>query len=154
MAKNELGYDAILEVESLESNISAMEIINPPTWAQPKGYNNGIKAGVGNLVFIAGQVAWDENQQIVGRGNFIRQFDQALANVLTVLREAGGRPEHLVKLTIFVTDKQAYQRQQAEIGQAYRRRMGKHYPAMTLVEVKSLLEDDALIEMEGMAVIE
>lgn len=131
-----------------------MEIINPPTWAKPKGYNNGIKANAGRLVFIAGQVAWDEQQQIVGRGDFVAQFDQALANVLTVLSEAGGRPEHLVKLTIFVTDKEAYRRQQREIGQAYRQRMGKHFPAMTLVEVKSLLEEGALIEIEGMAVIE
>lgn len=131
-----------------------MDIINPPTWARPKGYNNGIKTGAGHLVFIAGQVAWDEHQQIVGRGDFVAQFDQALANVLTVLGQAGGRPEHLVKLTLFVTDKEAYQSHQREIGQAYRRRMGKHYPAMTLVEVKSLLEEGALIEIDAMAVIE
>jgi len=154
VAKNELGYDAMLEVASLEFSISAMEIINPPTWAQPKGYNNGIKTGAGHLVFIAGQVAWDEDQQIVGQGNFVKQFDQALANVLAVLKQAGGRPEHLVKLTIFVTDKEVYRGQQKEIGQAYRLRMGKHFPAMTLVEVKNLLEVDALIEIEGMAVIE
>ncbi|MBI3948950.1 MAG: RidA family protein [Acidobacteria bacterium] len=131
-----------------------MEIINPITWAQPKGYNNGIKTGAGQLVFIAGQVAWDANQQIVGREDFARQFDQALANVLTVLKEAGGQPGQLVKLTIFVTDKEAYQRQQKEIGQAYRQRMGKHFPAMTLVEIKSLLEAGAMIEIEAMAVIE
>jgi enamine deaminase RidA (YjgF/YER057c/UK114 family) len=131
-----------------------MEIINPTIWARPKGYSNGIKASAGRLVLIAGQIAWDERQRMVGRGHFAIQFDQALANVLTVLREAGGQAEHLVKLTIFVTDKEAYRRQQQEIGQAYRRRMGKHYPAMSLVEVKSLLEDDALVEIEAMAVIE
>jgi len=131
-----------------------MEIINPPTWARPTGYNNGIKTRAGSLVFVAGQVAWDENQLMVGRGDFVRQFDQALANVLTVLKAAGGQPAHVVKLTLFVTDKAAYQRHQTEIGQAYRRQMGAHYPAMTLVEVKSLLEEEALIEIEGMAVIE
>lgn len=131
-----------------------MDIINPPTWTRPKGYNNGIKARAGSLIFMAGQVAWDENQQIVGRGDFVRQFDQALANVLTVLKAAGGQPAHVVKLTFFVTDKAAYQRHQTEIGQVYRRQMGTHYPAMTLVEVKSLLEEGALIEIEGMAVIE
>lgn len=131
-----------------------MNIINPTTWARPKGYNNGIKARAGHLVFIAGQVAWDENQRMVGRGDFVAQFDQALANVLTVLSEAGGQPKHLVKLTLFVTDKETYRRQQKEVGQAYCRQMGKHFPAMTLVEVKSLLEEDALIEIEGMAVIE
>ena len=131
-----------------------MEIINPTTWAQPKGYSNGIKARAGQVIFIAGQVAWDEKQQIVGREDFVRQFDQALANVLTVLGAAGGQPGNLMKLTIFVTDKKAYQKQQKEIGQAYRRLMGRHYPAMTLVEVRGLLEDGALIEIEGMAIIE
>ncbi len=131
-----------------------MQIINPPTWAQPKGYNNGIRARAGQLVFIAGQIAWDEQRRAIGLGRMAAQFDQALANVLTVLEQAGGRAEQLVKLTIFVTDKQAYRDQQQEIGQAYRQRMGKHYPAMTLVEVKSLFEDEAMIEIEAVAVIE
>lgn len=131
-----------------------MEIINPPTWAPPKGYNNGVKTTAGQLVFIAGQVAWDEHERIVGGDDFAAQFDRALANVLTVLGEAGGKPSDLVKLTIFVTDKQAYIEARSKIGQAYRQRMGKHYPAMTLVEVEDLLEEGALVEIEGIAVIE
>lgn len=131
-----------------------MEIMNPTEWAPPKGYNNAVKVRAGALVFIAGQVAWDDQQRLIGRGDFAAQFDQALANVLTVLGAAGARPEHLVKLTIFVTDKQAYQKSLREIGRAYRERMGKHYPAVTLVEVKSLLESGALIEIEAVAVIE
>lgn len=131
-----------------------MDLINPPGWAPPKGYNNAIKARAGQIICIAGQIAWDEQQQIVGRGDMVRQFDQALANVLTVLTEAGGQPEHLVRLTLFVTDKEAYRRSVREIGEVYRRRMGRHFPAMTLVEVRSLLEDDAMIEIEAMAIIE
>jgi enamine deaminase RidA (YjgF/YER057c/UK114 family) len=131
-----------------------MEIINPPGWTPPKGYNNGMKAKVREVVFIAGQVAWDAGQNIVGPGNFVAQFDQALANVLSVVAHAGAGPEAIGKLTIFVTDKQEYLKQLKQIGQVYRQRMGKHYPAMTLVEAKSLLEEGALVEIEGIAVIE
>jgi enamine deaminase RidA (YjgF/YER057c/UK114 family) len=106
------------------------------------------------VLFIAGQVAWDAEQRLVGPGDFVAQFDQALANVLSVVAEARATPEALVKLTIFVADKQEYLRRRKEVGAVYRQQMGKHYPAMTLVEVKSLLEEGALVEIEGIAVIE
>ncbi len=128
-------------------------IVNPKGWAKPVGYNNGIKAESGNLLFISGQVAWDNEQKIVGLGDFVKQFDQTLANVLAVVSSAGGQAQNLTQLTIYVTNKQDYLARLKEIGEVYRLKMGKHYPAMTLVEVKSLLEPGAEIEMDGMAVI-
>jgi enamine deaminase RidA (YjgF/YER057c/UK114 family) len=131
-----------------------MEKINPSGWASPIGYNNGFKVWGRTLLFTAGQVAWDADQQLVGEGDFVAQFDQALANVLAVVGSAGGRPESLAKLTIFVMDKQEYLRHRTKIGEVYRHRMGRHFPAVTLVEVKGLLEEGALIEIEGIAVLD
>jgi enamine deaminase RidA (YjgF/YER057c/UK114 family) len=129
-----------------------MDIINPADLAQPKGYNNGMR--VGNTLMVAGQVAWDKHGHIVGGDNFVRQFGQALRNVVSVVTAAGGSPSCLAKLTIFVTDKSQYFGCLKELGVEYRSIMGDHYPAMTLVEVKGLVEEGALMEIEGVALFE
>ncbi len=127
--------------------------INPESLGAPRGYSNGVLTdGRGRLLFIAGQVAWNEEQRIAS-DDLVEQFDRALANVLTVLTEAGGQPDQIARLIIYVTDKNEYRARMKEIGERYRARMGKHFPAMVLVEVKSLLEDDAKIEIEGIAVL-
>jgi enamine deaminase RidA (YjgF/YER057c/UK114 family) len=127
--------------------------INPESLGAPRGYSNGVLTEPGGrLLFIAGQIAWDAQQQIVN-DDFVAQFDQALANVITVVNEAGGTAEQIARLVIYVTDKAEYKKRTREIGESYRARMGKHYPAMALVEVKSLLEDKAKVEMEGAAVL-
>ena len=128
-----------------------MEAVNPRTLAPPKGYSHGI-IGHGRVLFVAGQIGWDSSSTLVS-DRFADQFDQALANVLTVVSEAGGSPESIARLTIYVVDKSEYVGAQKEIGARYRARMGRHYPAMTLVEVKSLLEDGAKVEIEATAVI-
>jgi len=126
--------------------------INPESLGAPSGYSNGVLTNAGGrLLFIAGQVAWDRQQQIVS-DDLVEQFDCALANVIAVAAEAGGKPEQIARLTIYVTDKNDYKTRMKEIGERYRARMGKHFPAMVLVEVKSLLEDDAKVEIEGVAV--
>ena len=131
----------------------ALEIINPPDWAAPKGYANGVLAPTGGrMLFIAGQIAWDATQRIVS-DDFVAQFDQALANVLAVINAAGGEPANLARLVIYVTDKRVYAARAREIGVCWRARLGRHYPAMALVEVKTLLEDAAQVEIEGIAVI-
>jgi len=127
--------------------------INPESLGAPHGHSNGVLAEAGGrLLFVAGQIAWDENQEIVS-DDLVRQFDQALANVVTIVTESGGLPEQIARLTIYVTDKNEYRSRMKEIGERYRARMGKHFPAMVLVEVKSLLEDRAKIEIEGTAVL-
>jgi len=127
--------------------------INPESLGAPRGYSNGVitEAG-GRMLFISGQIAWDEQQQIVS-ADPVEQFDRALANVIAVVSGAGGTPEQIARLTIYVTDKNEYRARMKEIGERYRARMGKHFPAMVLVEVKSLLEDRAKIEIEGIAVL-
>jgi enamine deaminase RidA (YjgF/YER057c/UK114 family) len=130
-----------------------MRVVNPASLASPRGYNHGVVFPTGGRVLcIAGQVAWDRDGRIVS-DDVARQFDRALANVLDVVREAGGGPESIGKLTIFVTSVSEYASARKEIGQAYRQRMGRHFPAMTLVEVKALLEENAKIEIEGIAVL-
>lgn len=130
-----------------------MEIINPETLGRPRGYANGVLAPAGGrLLFIAGQIAWDERQRIVS-DDFVVQFERALANVLAVVAAAGGAPEHVARLTVYVTDKREYQSRTREIGERWRALMGRHYPAMALVEVKGLLEDGAQVEIEAVAVI-
>lgn len=131
----------------------SFKLINPESLGAPRGYSNGVltEAG-GRLLFIAGQVAWDRQQRIVST-SLVEQFDRALANVITVVTEAGGRPEQIARLIIYVTDKSEYRSRMKEIGEKYRARMGKHFPAMVLVEVAGLLEDRAKIEIEGVAVL-
>ena len=130
-----------------------LEIINPASLGSPRGYANGVLARGGALLFIAGQIAWDEEQRIVS-ADFAEQFDRALANVLAVVAEAGGKPENIARMVIYVTDKVEYRERAGAVGECWRARMGKHYPAMALVEVKSLLEDEAKVEIEAVAVVE
>ncbi len=130
----------------------SLKFVNPESLATPRGYSNGVLAESGPLLFIAGQIAWDHNQRITS-DDLVAQFDQALTNVLTVVREAGGKPEQIARLIIYVTDKNEYRARMKEIGERYREHMGKHFPAMVLVEVAGLLEDDAKIEIEGIAVL-
>lgn len=128
-------------------------LINPESLGSPRGYSNGVLTDSGGrLLFIAGQIGWDENQRIVSV-DLVKQFDRALANVIAVVTEAGGKPDQIARLVIYVTDKDEYRTHMKEIGERYRARMGKHFPAMVLVEVKSLLEDDAKVEIEGIAVL-
>ncbi|HME90661.1 MAG TPA: RidA family protein [Myxococcaceae bacterium] len=130
-----------------------LRVVQPLGWRRPKGYANGIVAE-GRLLFIAGQIGWDPRSTAakLPRG-FAAQFDRALANVLDVLREAGGEPGNLARLTIYVASKKEYRAAMKQVGEAYRRRMGSHFPAMALVEVSSLLEDDAKVEIEATAVL-
>ena len=127
-------------------------IINPAALAKPSGYVHGILAS-GRLLFLAGQTGMDASGRIVAPGDLVAQFQQALANLRAVLNEAGGQMDDVVKLTLFVTDKRAYRAQLKSLGEAYRAVFGRYYPAMTLVEVKSLFDDEALIEVEGLAVL-
>lgn len=130
-----------------------MDFINPEDWNRPRGYSNGVLAPAGaRLLFVAGQIAWDEEQRIVS-DDFVEQFDRALANVLAVVSAAGGAPASLVRLVIYVTDKRDYSARTREIGERWRERMGRHFPAMTLVEVKGLLEEGAKVEIEAVAVL-
>ena len=131
----------------------SFKLINPESLGAPHGYSNGVLTEPGGrLLFIAGQVAWNQQQQIVA-GDLVGQFDRALANVIAVVTEAGGRPEQIARLVIYVTDKDEYRVHMKEIGERYRARMGKHFPAMVLVEVAGLLEDRAKIEIEGTAIV-
>jgi len=129
-----------------------LKLINPVELGRHSGYSQGVKVNGGTLLFVAGQVGWDGQGKIVSP-DFAAQFSQALANVLVVVREAGGKPESLGRLTIYVLDKREYLASVQQIGKAYRDLMGKHYPAMTLVEVKGLVEEGAKLELEATAVV-
>jgi enamine deaminase RidA (YjgF/YER057c/UK114 family) len=129
-----------------------MNILQPPSWAKPKGFANGIALKGGTTVYIAGQVGYTGQGEWQAK-DFAGQFRQALANILAVLAEAGGKPEHLVRLTWYVLDKQEYQRALREVGAAYRELMGRHYPVMAVVQVSGLVEDQARLEIEATAVI-
>jgi enamine deaminase RidA (YjgF/YER057c/UK114 family) len=133
-------------------SIARPRYVNPPTLAEPRGYSNGVAYGPpdGSVLFVAGQIAWDAEGRIVS-DRFDDQFDLALANLIAVVTAAGGTPESIGKLTIFVVDREQYRAARKQIGERYRRRMGRHFPAMTLVEVRALLEPGALVEIEGMA---
>ena len=128
-----------------------MRVLQPPGWARPKGFSNGI-ACRGNLVFIAGQVGWTGQGEWQER-SFAGQFRQALKNILDVLREANGGPEHIVRLTWYVLDKKEYLASLAHVGAAYRELMGRNYPTMAVVQVSGLVEDEARLEIEATAVI-
>jgi enamine deaminase RidA (YjgF/YER057c/UK114 family) len=127
------------------------EVIHPEGWAPAKGYANGMKAPDGQL-FVGGQIGWTADKVFETR-DFVGQTEQALRNVLAVVEAAGGGPEHIVRLTWYVTDKRAYLARQREVGEAYRRVMGRHFPAMTMVVVAGLVEDEALVEIEATAVL-
>ena len=130
----------------------AFTLINPQSLGTPSGYSNGILADAGKLLFIAGQIAWNENQKIVSE-DFVEQFDRALGNVIAVLKDAGGEPHNVVRLVIYVTSRNEYREHTREVGERYRKHMGKHFPAMVLVQVAGLLDDAAKVEIEGMAVL-
>jgi len=126
-------------------------VLQPEGWARPRGYANGI-AAEGRTIFVAGQVGWNARGEFES-DDFVAQVEQALRNVVAILAEANALPEHLVRLTWFVTDTQEYRRRASETGTVYRRVIGRHYPAMTLVQVAGLLEDRAQVEIEATAVV-
>jgi enamine deaminase RidA (YjgF/YER057c/UK114 family) len=129
------------------------DFINPESLGAPRGYSNGVLADAGGrLLFVAGQIGWDEKQTIVSE-DFVAQFDRALRNVVTVVIEAGGSPQQIARLVMYVTKKTEYIDRREEIGRCYRTHLGKHFPAMVLVEVKGLLDDKAKVEIEAVAVL-
>ncbi|MCB1363910.1 MAG: RidA family protein [Rhodobacteraceae bacterium] len=128
------------------------KIIHPQGWSPAKGYANGVLSGDGHL-FVGGQVGWNA-EQVFEHHDFIGQMEQALKNIMAVVEAAGGRAEHLTRLTWFVTDKTEYLARQREIGEVYRRVLGRHFPAMSLVVIAGLVEEGALLEIEATAVID
>ena len=127
------------------------KIVQPDGWKEPKGYANGVLAE-GATLYIGGQIGWNADQVFVAK-DFVGQMEQALKNIAAVLEAGGGKPEHLTRLTWYVTDKKEYLAKQREVGQAYRNVLGKNFPAMTMVVVNALVEDEAMIEIEATAVI-
>ena len=128
-----------------------MKFLEPPGWKPPKGYANGILAE-GRMVFTGGQIGWNADQQFE-TDTFIGQLEQVLRNIVAVLEAAGSDPSHLVRLTWYVTDKTEYVKSQRQVGEVYRNVIGRHFPAMTMVVVDGLVEDQALVEIEATAVI-
>lgn len=128
-------------------------VVNPAGLAKPSGYSNAIAAEGGRMIFLAGQTGMDATGAIAHPGDVTAQFRQALANLKVVVEEAGGAMTDIVKLTIFVADKAAYRANLKSIGEVYRSFFGRYYPAMTLIEVKSLFDDQALVEIEGVALV-
>ena len=124
---------------------------NPTGWKPTRGYSNGVAAS-GRMIFLAGMVGWDGEQRFVG-DDLVTQAAQALRNIVDVLAEAGARPEHIVRLTWYVTDRDEYLASQAQLGAVYRGVIGKHFPAMTLVQVVALVESRAKVEIEATAVV-
>ncbi|HEU5090823.1 MAG TPA: RidA family protein [Roseiflexaceae bacterium] len=129
-------------------------IVNPPTLAPPRGFNHGIITDGGRLLFLAGQDASDAEGQIVAPGDLLAQFEQVLRNLHAVVEAGGGTMQDIVKLTVFVADRDAYRAQLKPLGRIFRTFFGDYYPAMALFEVSNFFQDDALIEIEGLAVIE
>jgi enamine deaminase RidA (YjgF/YER057c/UK114 family) len=129
-----------------------MQVLSPQGWAPAVGYANGIAVAPGRIVFIAGQVGWDAQQKFHST-EIAPQFDQALQNVLAVLAEAGGRPEHICRITAYCCDKPAYVAARAQLGAIWKRLMGRHYPCMSMIFVSDLLDSPGKIELEATAVI-
>jgi|SRR5690606_14505545 enamine deaminase RidA (YjgF/YER057c/UK114 family) len=129
-----------------------MQTLLPAGWPRPKGYANGT-AAKGRMVFVAGQVGWNPLTCKFEHKDFVGQFRQTLLNTLAVMAEAGAKPEHMTRMTWYITDKAGYLRQAAEVGAVYRELMGKNYPAMAVVQVTALMEDEALVEIETTAVV-
>jgi len=128
-----------------------MKMLQPPGWASANGYSNGVAAR-GTMVFVAGQVGWDPQQRIEP-GGFVAQAGRALSNIVAILAEAGARPEHIVRMTWYVTDKGEYNASLRELGKAYREIIGRHFPAMTAVQVAGLVEEGARVEIEATAIV-
>lgn len=129
----------------------SMRTLQPDGWPRPRGYANGISAS-GRTIFVAGQIGWDAQQRIVA-GGMVAQAQQALANIVAILAVDGARAEHVARLTWYVTDKAAYLAAAAELGAVYRAVFGKHFPAMSAVEVTALMEPGAVVEIEATAVV-
>ena len=128
-------------------------VINPQSLGAPSGYSNGLLTETGGrLLFIAGQIAWNEKHEIVS-SDFVEQFDKALENVMTVVNEAGGKPSDIARLIIYVTTRNEYLAHTRAVGERYRKHMGKHFPAMVMVQVVGLLDNEAKVEIEGIAVL-
>ena len=129
-----------------------MRILQPPEWARPRGYSNGIIVSSGRLVFVAGQIGWNASAEFES-DDFVAQTAQALRNIVAVLAQAEARPDHIARMTWYVTDRAEYLRRGAEIGRVYREVIGNHYPVMTAVEVSALMESQAKVEIEVTAVV-
>jgi enamine deaminase RidA (YjgF/YER057c/UK114 family) len=129
-----------------------MEVLLPEGWAPPIGYSNGIAVDAGRIVFIAGQVGWDAQQKFHSE-EIAPQFEQALQNILAVLGKAGGKPEHICRITAYCCDKPAYLAARRELGAIWRKYMGKHFPAMSMIFVSDLLDSPGKIELEATAVV-
>lgn len=128
-----------------------MKIIQPDNWPKPKGYSNALM-GPGKLLFISGQVGWDENEQFQS-DCLVEQTQQALTNTLTLLRLANADVSHIARMTWYITDKQQYLDMRSDIGAVYRKIMGRHFPTMSMLEVSALMEDQAKVEIESTALI-
>jgi enamine deaminase RidA (YjgF/YER057c/UK114 family) len=128
-----------------------MKILQPAGWPRPKGYANGVSA-TGRMIFTAGMIGWDEREMIVSH-RLDAQFGQALRNIVAVLAEDGAGPEHIVRLTVYITDRSEYLSSRDELAAIWKEVMGSHYPAMALVEVKALVNSAALVEIEATAVV-
>jgi enamine deaminase RidA (YjgF/YER057c/UK114 family) len=128
-----------------------VKILQPPSWSKPRGYSNGVAVKGGTTVYIAGQVGWKDG--VWGAKDFAGQFRQALGNVLEVLAQARGKPEHIVRLTWYVIDRDEYLASLKAVGEAYRELIGKHYPTMSVVQVGALVESQARLEIEATAVV-
>ncbi len=130
----------------------SIQTVNPTSWPRPRGYANGILA-TGPTLFVAGQIGWTP-EGVFEKKDFIGQFDQALANVLAVVEAAGGGATSVVRMTVYVTDLDAYRKALSSIGEVWKRRLGRHFPAMALVGVAGLVEKEALVEIEATAIID
>lgn len=128
-----------------------MEILQPPGWKRPKGYSNGIAAS-GKMIFLGGQVGWNGEEKFE-TDDFAGQARQALSNIVAILAEAGAKPEHIVRMTWFIGDKREYLGCLAKLGEAYREVIGRHFPVMSVIEVKGFIEDGAKLEIEATAVV-
>jgi|TARA_Y100000994_G_scaffold114279_1_gene94012 enamine deaminase RidA (YjgF/YER057c/UK114 family) len=129
-----------------------MKILHPPNWPRPRGYSNGISAK-GRIVVTGGIVGWDKNENFV-KQDIAGQAAQAFKNIVLILAEGGAKPENIVRMTWYITDKIGYINSQKLIGESYRKNFGKHFPAMAVVEVASLMEEEAKLEIEVMAIVE
>ena len=128
-----------------------MKSINPVSLPAPSGYNNGMISECGKILFVAGQIGWNKNGRMAD--SLVTQFDRAIYNILEVVRAAGGEIENIVRFTVYIKDKRDYVTHRKEIGEVYRTHMGKHFPAMSLIVVRDLLEKGALVEIEATAVL-
>lgn len=128
------------------------DVVQPEGWALPRGYANGMAASPGRIVAVAGQIGVDREGNLVSR-DFLKQFEQALDNVVTVVRTAGGTADHIISMTVYVLDRLQYLASTQELGVSWRLRAGHHFPAMTLVEVKGFVESHALVEIQALAVV-